>query len=74
MIYMDLGPFLCTQYLDGLEQKLSVKDNSHLERSKASVTKATIAAVKVLMLQDIRLSLKGITSSTCIRLWLASDS
>ena len=45
--------------------KLSVEDNTHPGRSKASVTKANIAAVKIVVEQDARLSVKDIAS------WLA---
>ena len=46
--------------------KFSVEDNTRLGRPKTSVTKANIAAVKILVEQDARLSVKDLTSCTGI--------
>lgn len=46
--------------------KLSVKDDARLGRPKTSITKANIAAVKAVVEQDARLSVKDIASSTGI--------
>ena len=62
MVYMDLRPFQCTQILGGLKLlilkagKFSVEDNTHPVRPKTSVAKANIAAVKIVVKQDTRLS------------------
>ena len=62
MVYMDLRPFQCTQILGGLKLliskagKFSVEDNTCPVRPKASVAKANIAAVKIVVKQDTRLS------------------
>ena len=46
--------------------KSSVEDDTHPGRLKTSVTKANIAAVKIVVEQDARLSVKDIASCTCI--------
>ena len=46
--------------------KFSVEDDTHPGRPKTSVTKANIAAVKIVVEQDARLSVKDITSCTGI--------
>ena len=46
--------------------KFSVEDDTHPGRPKISVTKANIAAVKIVVKQDARLSVKDIASCTGI--------
>ena len=46
--------------------KFSVEDDTHPGRPKTSVTKANIAAVKIAVEQDARLSVKDIASCTGI--------
>ena len=46
--------------------KFSVEDNTRPGRPKTSVTKANIAAVKIVVKQDARLSVKDIASCTGI--------
>ena len=46
--------------------KFSVEDDTHPGRPKTSVTKASIAAVKIVVEQDARLSVKDIASCNCI--------
>ena len=46
--------------------KFSVEDDTHPGRSKTSVYKASIVAVKIVVKQDARLSVKDIASSTGI--------
>ena len=46
--------------------KFSVEDDTRPGRSKTSVTKANIAAVKIVVEQDARLSVKDIASCTGI--------
>ena len=46
--------------------KFSVEDDTHPGRPKTSVTKANMAAVKIVVKQDARLSVKDIASSTGI--------
>ena len=62
---MDLKPFQCAQLLGGL--KLLKLGNFLLKmipgRPKTSVTKANIAAVKIVVEQDARLSVKDIAST-----------
>ena len=45
---------------------VSVEDDTHPERPKTSVTKANIAAVKIVVEQDARVSVKDIASCTGI--------
>ena len=63
VIYMDLRPFQCAQFLGGLKLlKLGnflLKMIPVLEGLKP-VTKANIAAVKIVVEQDARLSVKDI--------------
>ena len=46
--------------------KFSVEDDTRPGRPKTSVTKANIAAVKIVVIQDVRLSVKDIASCTGI--------
>ena len=46
--------------------KFSVEDDTRPGRPKTSVTKANIAAVKIVVEQDVQLSVKDIASSTGI--------
>ena len=46
--------------------KFSVEDDTHPGRPKTSVSKANIAAVKIVVKQDARLSVKDIASCTGI--------
>ena len=46
--------------------KFSVEDDNHPGRAKTSVTKTNIAAVKIMVEQDARLSVKDIASCTGI--------
>ena len=46
--------------------KFSVEDDTHPERPKTSVTKANIAAVKIVVEQDAQFSVKDIASCTGI--------
>ena len=46
--------------------KFSVEDDTRPRRPKTSVTKANIAAVKIVVEQDARLSVKDIASCTSI--------
>ena len=69
VVYVDLRPFQCTQFLGGL--KLLKLGNFLLKmirpgRPKTSVTKVNIAAVKIVVEQDARLSVNDIASCTCI--------
>ena len=70
VVYMDLRPFQCTQFLRWVKAfkagKISVEDNTRPGRPKTSVTKANIAAVKIVVEQDARLSVKDIASCTGI--------
>ena len=56
VIYMDLRPFQCTQFLGRLKAfkagKFSVEDDTCPGRPKTSVTKANIAAIKIVVEQD----------------------
>ena len=49
--------------------KFSVEDDTHPGRPKTSVTKANIAAVKIVVEQDARLSVKDIASYTGISVY-----
>ena len=70
VVYMDLRPFQCAQFLGGLKLlklgSFSVEDHTRPGRPKTSVTKANIAAVKIVVEQDARLSVKDIASCTGI--------
>ena len=46
--------------------KFSVEDDTHPGRSKTSVTKANIAAVYIVVEQDVQVSVKDIASCTGI--------
>ena len=66
---MDLRPFQCAvfRWLKAFKAgKFSVEDDTRLGRPKTSVTKANFAAVKTVMEQDARLSVKDIASCTGI--------
>ena len=56
VVYMDIRPFQCAQFLGRLQAfkawKFSVEDDTHPGRPKTSVTKANIAAVKIVVKQD----------------------
>ena len=66
VVYMDLRPFQCTQFLGGLKLlKLGnflLKMIPILEGLKTFVTKANIAAVKIVVEQDVRLSVENIAN------------
>ena len=69
VVYMDLRPCKCAQFLSGLkfkDGKFSVEADTRRERPKTSVTKVNIAAVKIVVEQDARLSVKDIASCTGI--------
>ena len=70
VVYMDLRPFQCAQFLGGLKLfKLGnflLEDDTRPGRPKTSVTKANIAAVKIVVEQDGRLYVKDIASCTGI--------
>ena len=67
---MDLRPFQYAQFLGGFKAfkagKFPFEDDIHSGRPKTSVTKANIAAVKIVAEQDARLSVKDIASCTGI--------
>ena len=65
VVYMHLRPFQCAQFLGGLKL-LMVEDDTCSGRPKTSVNKANIAAVKIVVKQDARLSVKDIASCTGI--------
>ena len=52
-VYMSLRPFQCAQFLGGLKLlklgKFSIEDDTRPGRRKTSVTKANIAAVKIVV-------------------------
>ena len=54
--------------------KFSVEDDTRPGRPKTSVTKANIAAVKIVVEQDARLSVKDIASCTGISRQCANNS
>ena len=66
VVYMDLRPFQCAQFLGGLKLlKLGnflLKMIPVLEGLKPLVTKTNMAAVKIVVEQDARLSVKDIAS------------
>ena len=69
VVYMDLRPLQCTvfRWVKAFKaEKFSVEDDTHPGRPKTSVTKANIAAVKIVVKQDARLSVKDIASCTGI--------
>ena len=69
VLYMDLRPIQCAQFLGEKAfkaGKFSVEDDTRPGRPKTSVTKANIAAVKILVEQDARLSVRDIASCTGI--------
>ena len=67
---MDLRPFQCAQFLGGGKAfkagKFSVEYDTRPGRPKISLTKANIAAVKIVVEQDAQLSVKDIASCTGI--------
>ena len=70
VVYMDLRPFRCAQFFRWVQAfkagKFSVEDDIRHGRPETSVTKANIAAVKIVVEQDARLSVKDIASCTGI--------
>ena len=69
VVYMDLRPFQCTvfRWVKAFKAgKFSVEDVTRPGRPKTSVTKANITAVKIVVEQDARLSVKDIASCTDI--------
>ena len=69
VVYMDLRPFQCAvfRWVKAFKAgKFSVEDDTHSGRPKTSVTKANIAAVRIVVKQDARLSVKDIASCTGI--------
>ena len=68
VVYMDLRPFQCAQFFRWVKAfkagKFSVEDDTRPGRPKTSVTKANIAAVKIVVKQDVRASVKDIASCT----------
>ena len=69
VVYMDLRPFQCTQFLGGsklLKLGNFLLNDAHPGRPKTSVTKANIIAVKIVVEQDARLSVKDIANCTGI--------
>ena len=70
MVYMDLKPFQCAQFFMWVKAfkagKFSVEDDTRPGRPKTSANKANIAAVKIVVEQDARLSVKDIASCTGI--------
>ena len=69
VVYMDLTPFQCAQFLGELKllkRGNFVEDDTRPGRPKTSVTKANIAAVKIVVKQDAQLSVKDIASCTGI--------
>ena len=55
VVYMDLRPFQCAQFRwvkAFMAGKFSVEDDARPGRPKTSVTKANIAAVKIVVEQD----------------------
>ena len=67
---MDLRPFQCAQFFRWVKAfkagKFSVEDDTLPGRPKTSVTKANIAAVKIVVEQDARISVRDIASHTGI--------
>ena len=70
VVYMNVRSFQCAQFLGGLKLlkagKFSVEDDTRPGRHKTSVTKANIAAAKIVVEQDARWSVKDIASCTGI--------
>ena len=69
VVYMGLRQFQCTHFrwVKAFKAgKFSVEDDTRPGRPKTSVTKANIAAVKIVVEQDARLSVKDIASCTGI--------
>ena len=65
VVYMDLRPFQCAvfRWVKAFKAwKFSVEDDTHPGRPKTFVTTANIAAVKIVVKQDARLSVKDIAS------------
>ena len=56
VVYMDLRPFHCEQFFRWVKAfkagQFSVEDDTRPGRPKTSVTKANIAAVKIVIEQD----------------------
>ena len=66
VVYIDLRPFQCAQVKAFKAGKFSVEDDSRPGRPKTSVTKASIAAVKIVVELDARLFVKDIASCSGI--------
>ena len=66
VVYMDLRPFQCTQILGGLKLKAGKFSVDTCPGRPKTVTKANISAVKIVVEQDARLSVKDIVSCTGI--------
>ena len=67
MVYIDLVPLRSFRWDKAFKAgKFSVKDGTRPRRPKVSVTKANIAAVKIVVKQDARLSVKDVASCTGI--------
>ena len=69
VVYMDLRPFQCAvfRWVKAFKAgKFSVEDDTRPGTPKTSVTKANISAVKIVVEQDARLSVKDIASCTGI--------
>ena len=71
LVYMALRPFQCAPFFGWVKafkaRKFSVEDDTRHGRLKTSVTKANIAAVKIVVKkQNARLSVKDIASCTGI--------
>ena len=68
--YIDLRPFQCAQIFRWVKAfkagKFSIEDDTRPGRPKTSVTKANIAAVKIVVEQDARFSVKDTASCTGI--------
>ena len=60
VVYMDPRPFQCAVFRWVKAGKFSVEDDTRPGRPKTSVAKANIAAVKIVVEQDARLSVKDI--------------
>ena len=66
VVYMNLRPFQCAQFLGLKLLKLRNEDDTHPGRPKTSVSKANMADVKIVVEQDAQLSVKDIASCTGI--------
>ena len=70
VVYMDLRPFQCTQFLGGLKllklENFLLKMIPVLEGLKPLLPRLNITAIKIVVKQDARLSVKDIASCTGI--------